>query len=218
MADPSSVPPDHVRLQHILFSRFGEPLFRRAEADATPVMVVLLGEREAALPLRSLQREFNISDESDDGRMLALIAASLDFVTSLRPGDPLPPEVLSGEASWEPSPQHLRLAEARLQLQLVRWSKDGAGDDPGTLEPRALLAAADDPALRPQIQQALSRAAAELTLADPAAAAGMLETVAQELAYVEALRERLLEPVRTIARKLIRLAQGCRLAWQILPT
>ena len=67
-------------------------------------MVVLLGEREAALPLRALQREFDIADESEDGRMLALIAASLDFVTSLRLGDALPAEVLSGEASWEPTP------------------------------------------------------------------------------------------------------------------
>src|SRR5581483_4431831 len=132
MADPTSTRPDHVRLQHVLFRRFGDPVFRRAETDSSPVMVVLLGEREAALPLRALQREFSIADESEDGRMLVLIAAALDFVTCLRPGDPFPPEVLSGEASWEPSPQHGRLAEARLRLHLVNWSKGGAGDDPVT--------------------------------------------------------------------------------------
>src|ERR1700749_4303519 len=116
MTAPNPTVTDHCRLNHPLFNRFGEPLFRRAETDGTPVMVVLLGEREAALPLRALQREFNIPDESEDGHMLALIAAALDFVTTLRPGDPLPPEVLSGEASWEPELQHRQLGLARLRL------------------------------------------------------------------------------------------------------
>ena len=44
-------------------------------------MVVKLGEKEAAIPLRSMQREFGIADESDDGQMLGLIAQSLDFIT-----------------------------------------------------------------------------------------------------------------------------------------
>ena len=58
-------------------------------------MVVQLGDKQAALPLISLQREFDILDDSADGRMLALIAQSLDFVAGLRLGDPLPKEVLS---------------------------------------------------------------------------------------------------------------------------
>ena len=65
-------------------------------------MVVKLGERDAAIPLRSLQREFGIPDDSDDGRMLGLIAQSLDFVTGVQIGDALPTEVLTGQASWEP--------------------------------------------------------------------------------------------------------------------
>jgi hypothetical protein len=90
---------DNCVLQHPVFSTLGEPLFRRAEADGTPVMVVKLGEREAAIPLRSLQREFSIPDDSEDGHMLALIAQSLDFVAVLHIGDKLPTEVLSGQAS-----------------------------------------------------------------------------------------------------------------------
>ena len=94
--------PELCILQHRVFTSFGEPLFRRAETDGTPVMVVKLGDREAAIPLRSLQREFAIADDSDDGRMLGLIAQSLDFISGLRIGDALPTEVLSGQASWEP--------------------------------------------------------------------------------------------------------------------
>ena len=72
---------DHCTLTHRVFTSFGDPLFRQAETDGTPVMVVKLGEKEAAIPLRSLQREFAIPDDSDDGRMLGLIAQSLDFIT-----------------------------------------------------------------------------------------------------------------------------------------
>ncbi|HVC63250.1 MAG TPA: hypothetical protein VND19_23165 [Acetobacteraceae bacterium] len=210
MASPDLAPQDHCFLQHRLFSRFGDPLFRRSETDGTPVMVVLLGEREAALPLRALQREFNIPDEAEDGRMLALIAASLDFVTSLRLGDALPAEVLTGDASWEPTRQHLRLANARLQLQLVAWLRAGTGEDHVALDSRALLTAADDPALRQQVQEAFKRVADELKLPATEAVVPMMESLAQELAYVEALRERLLQPVQGVAAKLVRLAQSWR--------
>jgi hypothetical protein len=185
--------PDRCQLRHRVFGRFADAMFRRAEADDTPVMVVLLGEREAVLPLRSLQHEFGIADESEDGRMLALIAASLDFVTSLRLGDPLPAEVLTGDASWEPSQQHLRLAHARLQLQLATWLYPGSRVDQAGLDSRALLAAAD-----------------ELKLASSDAVVPLVESLAQELAYVEALRERLLQPIQSMAVKLARLAQGWR--------
>jgi hypothetical protein len=210
MDPPKLAPQDHCRLQHRLFNRFGDPLFRRAETDGTPVMVVMLGEREAALPLRALQREFDITDESEDGRMLALIAASLDFVTSLRLGDALPPEVLSGEASWEPSPQHLRLANARLRLQLAAWLRLGTGEYHSAIDAQALMAAADEPAMLQAIEQACRRAAEELKLAGPEVVSPMLASLGQELAYVEALRERLLQPVQGMSAKLGRMAQGWR--------
>src|SRR5271165_3544018 len=122
-------PADRCRLQHRVFTSFGDPLFRRSAADGMPVMVVKLGETEAAMPLRALQREFGIADESDDGRMLGLVAQSLDFVAGLRLGDALPAEVLSGEASWEPDRVHLQIANARLQSQLVAWLNSGTGAD-----------------------------------------------------------------------------------------
>jgi hypothetical protein len=40
-------PPLRCTLAHRGFVMLGEQLFRRAEADGTPVMVVTLGEREA---------------------------------------------------------------------------------------------------------------------------------------------------------------------------
>ena len=107
------------RLEHPIFARLGEISFRRADSDGAPAMVIPLGEREAVVPLRALQREFAIADDSEDGQMLALIAESLDYVASLRPGDALPGEVLDGSASWQPEPRHRALVAARLRDQLL---------------------------------------------------------------------------------------------------
>lgn len=139
--------PDHCDLHHPLFTSLANPLFRHAEADGAPVMVVMLGEREAAIPLRSLQHEFGIPDESDDGRMLELIAQSLDFVACLRPGDALPAEVLSGAASWEPDEMHLKIANARLQWQLVTWLNSGTGAEEQALDAESILQVADEETL-----------------------------------------------------------------------
>jgi hypothetical protein len=201
---------DHCCLAHRVFAMFGAPLFRRAETDGTPVMVVQMGEKEAAIPLGALQREFDIADDSDDGRMLDLIAQSLDFIGALHIGDPLPPEVLSGQASWEPDDVHLQIANARLQWQLVAWLNSGTGADAPPLDAESLLQVADDPGRRQQVQQAFTKAAEALGLPDREAVIRLVEELAQELAYIEALRDRLLRRAKVMAEKLAGIAQGFR--------
>ena len=206
----TSPPPDHCCLVHRVFGMFGDPLFRRAESDGTPVMAVHMGEKEAAIPLSALRREFGIEVGSDDGRMLELIAQALDFVAGLRIGDPLPPEILSGEASWEPDEVHLQIANARLQWQLVTWLNSGTGADAEHLDAEYLLQVADDPARRQQVQQAFAKAAEVLGLPDRAAVIGLVEELARELAYIEALRDRLLRRAKVMADKLNRIAKAFR--------
>lgn len=193
-------------LSHRLFTQLGEPIFRRAATDATPVMAVRLGERDAAIPLRSLQKECGIRDDSPDGRMLQLIAESLDFVTGLRLGDTLPTEVLTGEASWEPEPAHLKLAATRLHMQLVEWlgsrSGPGSASEKPALDARALVGSEANPALRQQVQTAFDQAALALGLRDASEVVTLVENLARELAYIEALRDRLLRPVQDVAMKL----------------
>jgi hypothetical protein len=197
-------------LAHRAFAMFGDPLFRRAESDGAPVMVVHLGEKEAAIPLVALKREFGIEDASDDGRMLDLVVQSLDFIAGLRIGDALPPEVLSGQASWEPDAVHLQIANARLQWQLVTWLNSGTGADAEHLDPESLLQVADDPARRQQVQDAFAKAAVALGLPDRAAVIGLVEDLARELAYIEALRDRLLRRAKVMAGKLNRIAKVFR--------
>ena len=209
---PAAPAPDQAtdcQLEHKLFASFGPALFRRSEVDGTPVMVVQLGEREATLPLRSLQREFGIPEDSADGKMLAQISQALDFVSVLRPGDRLPSEVLTGEASWSPDRLHLEIAQTRLRVSLVEWLNEGAADHE-RLDAGALLAMASDPALRAQVHTALDRAAAALGLETSTAVVGLLEALGNELAYIEALRDRLLRRVRQMAGKIERLARGWR--------
>lgn len=180
----------------------GAPLFRRAETDNTSVMVVTLGEREVSLPLRALQREFAIEDGSPDGKMLAQIVEALDFVTCLRPGDPLPREVCGGEASWEPDAVHLAVASTQLHMQLVAWLNAGAAEDAPQMNVEALLRLADEPEMRRRVQEALDEAAKVLGLASKEEVIQLIEELAHELAFIEALRDRLLRRIQAMAIKI----------------
>jgi len=220
-----------------MFTVLSAPLFRRAEADGAPVMAILLGEREAVVPLASLKAEFDIADDSPDGKMLAMIAGALDFVNGIRPGDPLPAEVLSGDASWEPGQSHLETACGKLRQNLVGWMlgqeiADGrvpAGAIPPGIGPTAArlqepafgawLAAAQDapagaeakpPATHQQVQAALVLAASVLGAGCKAEVEGMMADLAGELAFIEALRDRLLRRVQHMAAKIDWLARFSR--------
>lgn len=197
-------------LEHRLFHTLSDVLFRRAEGDDTPVIVMSLGERTAAVPLRSLQRELGIADDSPDGRMLHLIARSLDYVAGLQMGDPLPTEVLDGRASWAPGAAHRAVAGARLRLQLTAWLQpEGAGvmmPDAGTV--RRLD---EDPAMRQLVNTALDQAAHDLGLSGRNGVVRLLETLAEELSYIEALREGLLNRVHSMTVRLERFARAGRI-------
>ncbi len=207
MTDPTDVPdggdtvPDSCILAHEVFHRLPGITFRRSPTDGSPVMIVPFGEREASVPLRSLQREFDIDDDSPDGRVLGLIAESLDYVTCLAPGDRLPDEVVSGRASWEPAPRHQQRAAMKLRLQMLAWLDPDAARDAGRTAGTE-LALDSDPKLRALVQSAFREAAAALGLAAPEDAVALLEQLASEFAYIEALRERLLLRVRTLGERI----------------
>ncbi len=200
--------PDRCTLEHPLFNRLGEIVFRPAEADRAPSLVMPLGRGSAALTLRSLQSELRIMDASPDGRMLALIARSLDFVADLRPGEALPVEVLVGAASWQPSALHQKLAASRMKLQLISQLGGDEPTDWNKAEPRAVLAAAAGPGMGMRLQAAYIEVAARLDLADPATAVTLAETAAYELGFVEALRDRLLRRVLRLMERVRHLASS----------
>ncbi len=196
-------------LSHPFFKTLNIQMFRRAESDGTPVVVVEMGDREAAVPLRSLQREFCIDDASPDGRMLGLIAESLDFVPGLRLGEKLPSEVLSGDASWDPGDKHRRLAGNKLRMQLLAWI---APDRAATLTAETLtLALDDDASLRHVVQLAFDRAAEELGLPSSTDVLGLIATLGEDRAFIEALRDGLLRKVVMVATTLTELGRSQRI-------
>jgi hypothetical protein len=202
--------PEYCILEHPVFVRLGEVLFRRSTSDGTPVVIVPMGEREALVPLRSLQREFAIPDDSADGRMLGLIAESLDFVNGLHPGDKLPAEVLSGHASWEPRSEFRTIASTRLKMQLLRWlDPETLAGEPGR-DPATARRLNEDPRMRAKVQAAFAKAAAELGLDSSEAVVSGVTALAEELAYIEALRHGLLRRVQQVHCRLERLGQGTR--------
>lgn len=171
-------------------------------------MALSVDNNDVVLPLRSVASLFGIRPDSADGQMLGLVEQGLRFVATLQLGDKLPTEVSTGEASWEPSAYHRQVASARLQLQLVSWIGGIAESEDGRVTSQMLLVSVDDPAIRPRVQDALRQAAAELGIAGggPAVAA-LVEELAHELSYIEAMRERLLERVRAIGKGLVRAGQ-----------
>ena len=193
---------------HPLFSKLSDDaLFRPAETDGAPCLIIPLGRGTAALPLRSLQAELKIEAVSQDGKMLSLVARSLDFVADVRLGDTLPVEVLDGGASWSPSALHQQLAASRLKLQLI--AELCGSDEPWAIaEPQAVLAAASDPSLRIRMHTACVAAAGVLGLPDAAAASRLVEDLAHESAFIEALRDRLLRRVQRLMDRVTHLNGG----------
>ena len=195
------------QLEHPMFGRLGDIVFRRSLTDGTPMMILPFGEREAGLPLRSLQHAFGISDESPDGQMLGQIAESLDYVACLRPGDALPGEVINGRASWQPSAAHRRTAASRLRWQLLAWLDPVAAQDAGSArEIEARLES--DTAIRAKVQTAFREAAVALDVPGSEEVVALVERIGEELAFIEALRERLLARVQGLLARVGQIVRG----------
>ena len=208
MLDSSDSLPDTCALEHRFF-RVMQGLFRRSESDGAPVMVIDLGARDATVPIASLRTEFELGDDTADGRMLALVASALDYVSVLRIGDKLPREVLDGGASWEPEERHRAVAQARLRRGLVMWLEGEAANKANpTME--AMQRLESDQGLRERVTRALGEAARTLELPGATDVLALIEALGEELSYIEALRERLLRPVQELVRRFARLGDTQR--------
>lgn len=177
-----------VVLEHTFFTAVPEGIFRKSE-NQKPVFVVKLGDVEAGLPISGIQREFNIEEESPDGQVLGLIERALDFVSLLRIGDALPSEVLTGEPSWEITQAHQVRAYQRLTMQLTTWLTGEERVFTGAEELRQI---AEDPATKKKVNEALDEAARRLgfTRNGREEVINLITSLADELAYIEALRDR----------------------------
>ena len=205
MTQPAQQFPEQCQLNHRVFSTLGGVRFHRSIQDGCPVMVLNLGAREASIPLKSLRREFDLDDDTHDGRMLDLVDRALDYVVSLQPGDPFPPELLTGDASWRPTSAHLCAATTRLALDLVCWISPASRWAQAQRDVCTLLRLAEDGALQAEVEAVAGRCAQELGLVNRQALLLTLEDMSRELSFIEALRDRLMLRVEGFTLRLARL-------------
>lgn len=200
-----------------LFVTFESPLLRRLPGgmfrrgtDGTPCYVMTVEGTTYALPFSGLRKEFEILPGSQDDRTLQLIEEALDYVSVLLPHDPLPGEVLDGSASWEPDPSYRKIAIARIHVGLLTWML-GYAPQASVQDPRKLIQEIEDPSHQPRIRLALEKAAESFGYEGPHRGeqlSQVVETLAEDLAALEFLREHLLNGVRRIAERLPK-AQAC---------
>ncbi|HYE49820.1 MAG TPA: hypothetical protein VEB20_09535 [Azospirillaceae bacterium] len=176
-----------LRLENALFTLTGQAM--------EPVLQVDLGDARGTIPLRQVQDMFAIPADSPDGRLLQLVASGLKHVRFIRHGDRVPSEILDGTASWSIDDRHREMALIKI----------GSGILKAITGSRAAVPAVVDEG--DEAKRRMREAAAEI-----AALAGLpptrkqevvdrIEVLANELAYLEALRDHF-KPVFDIPRKL----------------
>lgn len=180
---------------HRFFTSFPDACFRIDEGEGVPVYSFWLGQQQVALPFVGIKREFGIREYAHDAVMLNTIAQGLRFVSLLQIGDPIPPEVLTGDASWEPSELHRTNARNRIGAQLVGWHRGTRAplSDPIALEKFVAHHVNDV-----TVGEALAHMATELGQEGDGAGliADVMAAAVEELSYIEALRERFLSMCR----------------------
>lgn len=197
-------PPERFEFAHKLFRSSEEALFRRAaDGSKEPLFVLCFGENEFSLPFPGIRREFELPEDSPDSLMLDLVAEALHYQRVIRPGDPIPKEMLTGEASWEITEEHRRIAMHRLNVQLAGWL---TGEDVLITDPEQLEQIAEDPATRNKVNEALDAAVETLGLGEDGKEVLLdrIQSLVEDLAGVEALRD-YLDRIKLIDAKVKRL-------------
>lgn len=179
-----------VTFAHSFFAKLEDVCFRISDQTGEAVMNVRFAKNEVSLPLKGIKKELKLADDSPDSQMLDQCAEALKYVKGLRLGDTLPREMITREASWNLSERHVKIAYQRIAVQLVNWM---TGGDQVITDPEELLQLADDPHIKKSINKAFGEAAVKLGLGldHKEEVINHVQKLAQELAYIEALRERL---------------------------
>ncbi len=107
-------PCESVKFDHWFFKKMEGLRFQADERSGQPRVIVPFQKTEACMTFAAVAKEFGIAAETPDGVMLSRIASGLKYVKGLFPGDPLPKEILTGEASWALAPRYILIAHQRV--------------------------------------------------------------------------------------------------------
>ena len=190
-------------LRHPVFRTFSDPYFRMSEAERQPVFVFQFDDREATLPLKVLMREFGIAADDEDGRQLELVGRALSFVTGLRIGDPIPSEVLTGEASWTGELMHRDLAITRINMFILAWVAGYSADRMDRTTLSSLLQGSN---MEAEVSAGLIKLAQHMGL-PPTKVLERIAALADEIAHIETLRDWLLRGAMRMSSVMTRMGR-----------
>lgn len=178
----------HFDFQHKVFSLPGA-FFCQEPNSKEPVLNILLGDLKAALAFPTLMESFQIEEGSHDARLLEIIEQGLAFVKQIRPGEEIPGELLDGRASWSVEDKHRIIAKGRLTVQIV---SSFTGNEMIVSDLDELEQVVEDPQTKERLKAAFAKIAERLKLTNNAEQylTDRIDDLAQELSYIEALRDR----------------------------
>ncbi len=188
----------HFDFKHRLFAVDG-CVFRKTSDGSQVALVVPMGDVQAALPVHQIRQEFEIDPESDDEQLMQWAAQALQYVRQIYPGDSIPSEVLTGKAPWMVEEKFLTLARARVAMLVVAWKTD---EDISKLKNAEILKRGESATTKALLDDSYGNIAAELELGDGKRdhIIELMDKLAQELSYVEALRDKFTELRRMQAK------------------
>ena len=196
---PAEARSTHFDFKHRLFQGRGTH-FAISPATDEPVLNVSMGDLNATLTIPTIAAEFNLGPETPDGKLLRTVSKSLRFVKIIRPGDSIPREILDGSSSWRVEPHHQTVALARLSFYLINRAEANTFE---VNEFQILAKMANDEPTKNKVSDALVEIARSAGKGRETKEAifELLEQVARELAYIEALRERYAK-IKAIEKKI----------------
>jgi len=178
----------HFVFRHKVFSVDGS-YFSSRKGGRDPCLNVPMGEFAATVAIPALRKEFDIADDSEDGKLLDVVERALKYLRVIRVNDAIPSELLDGSASWSVEDRHRAIARCRLALDLVNWA---TGKKQGAVDLTEFAKEIERPKVRAKIREAIEKVAQHLGESDDAL--GEVERriahLEHELSYIEGLRER----------------------------
>ncbi len=178
----------HFAFEHKIFSIKGCYFTADRNGDESKFLMPL-GDEMAAIAIAALRQEFSIAEDSNDGRLLDMVAKSLKHVQEIRPNDSIPQELLDGSASWSVEERHRAAARDRIKIQLATLL---TGREDQVIQSDQIEQLVDDPEIKRRVQEAFSLVAEKLGLPPEKKQEiiGRIEQLGHELSFIEGLRER----------------------------
>lgn len=197
----------HFLFEHKVFEISGAN-FSLTLDTKQPVYNVLLGDLKASIPFPTLLHAFDIAEDSPDAALLEVVAKSLRYVKTIRPGESIPSELLNGTASWSVEDKHRLIAKGRITMQMVSWI---TGSEHIVVDLTKLEQIVEDPITKQRLQAAFTEIAKRLGMGEERKqeVVDRVDDLAHELSYIEALRDRYVL-IKNISEKLLLLQKVYR--------